>query len=66
MEKLNSEDLLLNQTVSQISFTENALSVKAETIFEGDSVVLALPPKLWANRIDFQPEISGDLKDIAL
>ena len=66
LEKLNPEDLLLNQTVSQITFTENLVSVKAENIFEGDSVVLALPPKLWANRIDFQPEISGDLKDIAL
>lgn len=66
LEKLNPEDLLLNQTVSQITFKENLVSVKAETIFEGDSVVLALQPKLWANGIDFQPEISEDLKDIAL
>lgn len=66
LEKLNPENLLLNQTVSQITFTENTVSVKAETIFEGDSVVIALPPKLWANRIDFQPAISEDLKEIAL
>lgn len=66
LEKLNSDDLLLNQTVSKITFTENLVSVKAENIFEGDYVVLALPPKLWANRIDFQPEISEDLKEIAL
>lgn len=66
LEKLCPEDLLLNQAVSQITFAENTVSVKAETIFEGDAVVLALPPKLWANRIDFQPEISEDLKDIAL
>lgn len=66
LQKLNPADIILNQAVNEIIFTENLVSVKAEKIFEGDCVVLALPPKLWANRIDFRPEISEDLKNIAL
>ena len=66
VENLDSADLFLNDSVSQISFKENSVMVKAKNNFEGDAVVLALPPKLWANRIDFQPEIPENLKDIAL
>ncbi|MBF8455912.1 FAD-dependent oxidoreductase [Kaistella sp. G5-32] len=66
LECLDSADLFLNESVSQISFKENSVSVKAENIFEGDAVVLALPPKLWANRITFQPELQADLRETAL
>lgn len=63
---LDCADLFVNQEVSQISFKENSVIVKAENIFEGDAVVLALPPKLWANQITFEPEIPENLIDIAL
>lgn len=66
LENLDSADLFLNESVSQISFKENVVSIKAEKVFEADAVVLALPPKLWANRITFEPEISKNLKEIAL
>lgn len=66
LENINSADLFLNETVSQISFKENVVSKKAEKVFEADAVVLALPPNLWANRITFEPEIPENLKEIAL
>ncbi|KIA90706.1 flavin monoamine oxidase family protein [Kaistella jeonii] len=64
--KLNPEDVILNQAVKEIEFNTNSVFVKAENIFEGKAVVLALPPKLWANGIIFEPEIAEHLKEIAL
>lgn len=66
VQNLDSKDILLNQIVKQIIFKENSVIVKAEKDFEADRVVFALPPKLWANRIIFEPKLPENLMNIAL
>lgn len=64
-QKLDENDLFLNEEVEKISFKENSISIKASNNFEGDIVVLALPPKLWENRITFTPELPNEVTKIA-
>ncbi|MFK7806202.1 MAG: flavin monoamine oxidase family protein [Saprospiraceae bacterium] len=64
-EKLDRSDVLLNQSVTKIEVGETTTKVHAEKIYEGTKVVLALPPKLWAKNISFQPTLPTDLMDIA-
>ncbi|MEC5158081.1 flavin monoamine oxidase family protein [Chryseobacterium sp. MP_3.2] len=66
LQKLKPEDIILNQAVNHITINGKIITIKAEKVFQADMVVLALPPKLWANRITFEPEISKDLREIAL
>lgn len=63
--KLNPEDVLLNQNVSEINFGNNSVKVIANQIFEGTKVVLAIPPKLWAKKIQFEPNLSSELISLA-
>ncbi|RYM31433.1 FAD-dependent oxidoreductase [Brumimicrobium glaciale] len=63
--ELNKEDVFLNQSVKEIKFQNNSFQVFANDVFEGDSVVLAIPPKLWTNRINFDPELPKDLSSVA-
>jgi monoamine oxidase len=63
--KLDPEDVLLNQTVTKIFFGENTVTVVANETFEATQVVLALPPKLWAKKITFEPYLPEKLLAIA-
>lgn len=65
-EKLDTNAVHFNQAVKQIRFHKDGATVFAAEVFETDRVVLALPPKLWANKISFAPPLPNDLKDIAL
>ena len=62
---LDSKDIVLNQTVTKILFHENSVQVIADETFEASHVVLAIPPKLLAKRILFEPNLSDDLISIA-
>ena len=53
--KLNKADILLNQTVKEIKFHLDKVEVVAHETFTASKIVLALPPKLIVNRIDFMP-----------
>ena len=64
-ESLDENEVLLNHSVTEILFQNNRFQVVADEIYEADKVVLALPPKLWANRIVFKPQLPIDLKTIA-
>jgi len=65
--KLDEKDVLLNQSVSKIQFKDRSVKVFTEKeVFEGDKVILALPPKLWAKNIHFEPKLPQDLMDVAL
>jgi monoamine oxidase len=64
-QNLNKEDVFLNQKVSQISFSDTGVKVQAEEVFEGSHVVLAIPPKLWANKITFTPALPIELVRVA-
>ena len=64
--KLDKTDVLLNQSVKHIKFNKNSVLVHAEKIFEGSKVVIAIPPKLWANNILFEPRLPEDLMNVAV
>ncbi len=62
---LDTNDVLLNQTVTKIVLNENSVKVISNEVFEGTKVVLAIPPKLWARKISFEPNLPNDLWTIA-
>jgi monoamine oxidase len=64
-QKLDKKDVLLNQSVKQIKIFKNAVQVHAEETFKGNTVVLAIPPKLWAKKILFEPPLPSELLSIA-
>jgi monoamine oxidase len=64
LNKLDKNDVLLNQSVTSIKIHENSVEVIANEIFKGDAVILAIPPKLWANKITFDPQLPNDLMTI--
>ncbi len=63
-QKLDSDDILLNQPVTGIKFHKNSFQVVAKEVFEGDTVVLSIPPKLWAKKILFEPPLPKNLMEI--
>lgn len=65
-ETLDENDILFNQLAAAITFTEQGVQVSAGITLDGDAVVLALPPKLWAMNMHFEPELPHALKTIAL
>lgn len=66
LRKLDGADILLNESVKHIKINENAVLVMAEKTFESNAVVLAIPPKLWAKKIVFEPQLPTDLMHIAI
>ncbi|KEY20083.1 flavin monoamine oxidase family protein [Kaistella antarctica] len=62
---LRDDEVLLNQTVTKIIFKEDSIQVYGNEIFAASQVVLAIPPKLWANKILFEPNLARDLMDVA-
>ncbi len=64
--KLDEKDILLDSAVTSISFNDNSVEVRTQNeLFKADKVILASPPKLWAKKITFTPELPADLLDIA-
>jgi monoamine oxidase len=64
-QKLDKNDIILNQSVTEIKFQSDSVQLIADQIFVGSRVVLAIPPKLWAKRILFEPNLPADLIQIA-
>jgi monoamine oxidase len=64
-QKLAKNDILLNQSVQEIKFLKNSVQVIAKDLFEGDAVVLSIPPKLWAKKISFEPKLPNNLMSVA-
>ena len=65
-ERLDTNAVHFNQAVKQIRFHKDGATVFAAEVFEADRIVMALPPKLWANKISFSPPLPNDLREIAL
>ncbi len=63
--KLDKEDVYLDQQVKEIKFHENSVQVIANKVFEGNRVVLSIPPRLWAKKILFEPQLPNELMNIA-
>lgn len=64
-QKLEQDEVLLNQAVTTIKFKDDKFQVIANQTFEADKVILAFPPKLWAKKILFEPALPEDLTTIA-
>jgi len=64
-QKLDKEEVLLNQSVKEIKFHENSIQVMAKDVFEGNKVILCIPPKLWSKKILFEPHLPNDLLNVA-
>jgi len=64
--KLDSAKVLLNQSVNTIRYINNKVHVFSKETFEGDVVVLALPPKLWVSQINFEPKLSDNINQLSL
>jgi monoamine oxidase len=65
LERLDKNDIMLNQSVKSIKCSQNTVQVITDKIFEGHQVVLAIPPKLWSKRIIFDPNLPQQLIHIA-
>lgn len=65
LKALDNTDVLINQPVKQVKFDSKFVQVKTEKNHEGNAVVLALPPKLWAKNIVFEPQLPNDLMGVA-
>lgn len=64
-EYIGSENILLNESLKQIDFSKQRVTIKTDKVFTAEKVVLALPPKLWVNNIKFIPELEPNLKEIS-
>ena len=64
-QKLDKNDVLLNQSVKEIKLHKNAVQVIAKETFEGNMVVLSISPKLWATKILFEPLLPDNLMSVA-
>ena len=64
-QNLDKNDVLLNQSVKDIKIYKNSVRVNAKEAFEGNTVVLAIPPKLWAKKIIFEPHLPSKLMNVA-
>jgi len=64
-QKLDKNDVLLNHSVTDIKFHNNSVQVIAKETFEGNRVILAIPPKLWAKNILFAPHLPNNLINVA-
>ncbi|MCO4821460.1 MAG: FAD-dependent oxidoreductase [Flavobacteriaceae bacterium] len=65
LKALDDTDVLIDQPVKHVKFDSKFVQVKTEKNHEGNVVVLALPPKLWAKNIEFEPQLPDDLMGIA-
>ncbi|WP_435262076.1 flavin monoamine oxidase family protein [Tenacibaculum sp. nBUS_03] len=65
--KIGAHSIELNQKVKRIEFFEKKVTVYTNNkSFDAFKVILAIPPKLWGNAIDFNPLLPKKLKDIAI
>lgn len=59
------ENILLGEKVKSIEFLDEFIKVRTEKLHTGSKVVLALPPRLWSNNIEFTPLLLPDLMNTA-
>lgn len=64
-QKLDTDQVLFNQSVTKITIHNERVRIHAQEVFEADAVVLSLPPKLWAKRILFEPSLPNELRNVA-
>ena len=64
--KLDEKEVILNQAVSLIKFNSDSVQVYSNQEYTGIAVILAIPPKLWVNKIRFEPQLPNELGNIAL
>lgn len=65
LDTLDENDVLYNQSVARVTFDKDTIRVHAEKTFESTCVILAIPPKLWAKKIVFEPRLPADVLGVA-
>lgn len=65
LQGLDSEDVLFDEPVSSMEFTDEEVIVRARNTFKANRVVMALPPKVWEQQITFSPPLSDLMTDTA-
>lgn len=63
--RLNDKEIILNQFVKQIQIKDNSVKITTDKTLEAKAIVLAIPPKLWAHNITFEPALPDDLIETA-
>lgn len=63
--RLDPSEILLDQTVREIHFSQDEIRVEARGSFNAQKVILALPPKLWQETIRFSPGLSDSVMQLA-
>lgn len=63
--RLDKNDILLDQPVREIDFSQDEIRVEARGSFNAQKVILALPPKLWQETIRFSPELPASVSQLA-
>ncbi|WP_313261505.1 NAD(P)/FAD-dependent oxidoreductase [Sphingobacterium sp.] len=65
-QKLPSDAILRNTTVTAIKEKETSVLIETDTdrIFEGDKVIVCLPPQLISNNIIFSPQLPGAFNNL--
>ena len=63
--ELISNEIVINEEVTAISIEGESVIVKANKTYIADKVVIALPPKLWAKKIHFEPSLPSKVSEIA-
>ena len=63
--RLDKKDILLDQPVREIQFSQDEIRVEARGSFNAQIVILALPPKLWQETIRFSPELPDSVMQLA-
>lgn len=61
LSRLDKEDIILNQSVKSIQVNQDLVTVTSEETYTAEMAVLAIPPKLWAHNIVFDPILPPDV-----
>ena len=65
-EEIGEKLILLNQPVSKIELRTKSLVVRTNEDHTAKYVVMSLPPKVWANEVNFIPSLPSNLTDVAM
>ncbi|MEM1340256.1 MAG: NAD(P)/FAD-dependent oxidoreductase [Bacteroidota bacterium] len=65
--RIGNDNIFVNRQIKSIDFSEKKVHIISDyEAFTADRVVLALPPKLWANHVTIKPMLPKNLLDTAL
>ncbi|RUA31500.1 MAG: FAD-dependent oxidoreductase [Bacteroidetes bacterium] len=66
-ERIGEDNILTSHTVEEIKAYEDKLTLKInnEKTIQADQIIISVPPKIWVNQIQFEPELPAALTETA-